>query len=183
MACELDEAVRRRLTDAVEHARSAVDGVKWVARAGMHVTLKFLGEVEDALVDEIVAALEGPLGDVSVFAVSFQGLGCFPSKGAPRVLWVGVSEGAGELISLNGIVETALEPVGFDREKRSFSPHITLGRVRKGVRPRGIGELVNEGRTAAFGRQEVRHASLIQSVLRPDGAVYTPLHKWQLRGQ
>ena len=98
------------------------------------------------------------------------------------MLWAGISHGAAELISLSKIVEAAMEPIGFEREKRSFSPHVTLARVKRGARPRGIGDLVREGRTKDFGNQEVRRVSLIRSVLRPDGAVYTPIHKWDLKG-
>ncbi len=182
VGCELEEALRARLAEVGQRAGVAgADGLKWVAQEAIHITLKFLGEVEDELVGEVTSALAGPLGEVPAFAVSFQGLGSFPPRGAPRVLWAGISQGGAELISLSRIVESAMEPVGFDREKRSFSPHVTLARVKRGARPRGIGELMREGKAATFGGQEVRHVSLIRSTLRPDGAVYTPIHKWGLK--
>lgn len=182
VGCELEEALRVRLADVGRRATPYLGGLRWVAPEAMHITLKFLGEVEDALVGEVTSALEEPLGDVPAFAVSFQGLGSFPLRGAPRVLWAGISHGAAELSLLSKIVEAAMEPIGFESEKRSFSPHVTLARVKRGARPRGIGELTREGKAATFGSQEVRHVSLIQSVLRPDGAVYTPIHRWTLKG-
>lgn len=182
VGCELEEALRARLAEVGRRAGLSADGLRWTAPEAMHVTLKFLGEVEEALVGEVTSVLEEPLGDVPAFAVLFQGLGRFPPRGAPRVLWAGISEGAAELISLSRIVESAMEAVGFEREKRVFLPHVTLARVKRDARPRGVGELVREGKATTFGSQEIRYVSLIRSVLGPDGAVYTPVHKWVLRG-
>ncbi len=182
VGCELDEALRARLTEMGQRGEPSLDGLRWVAPEAMHITLKFLGEVEDALVGEVTTALEKPLGDVPAFEALFQGLGRFPPRGALRVLWAGIKKGAAELVSLSKIVEAAMEPIGFDREKRPFSPHVTLARVKRGARLRRIDELVREGKAAVFGSQKVRHVSLIRSVLRPDGAVYTPVHRWDLKG-
>ena len=181
VGCELDETLRSRLAEVGRRAEPLDEGLRWVTPEAMHITLKFLGEVEDALVGEIAPALEKPLGDVPVFEMSLQGLGRFPPRGAPRILWAGISHGAAELICLSKIVETAMEPIGFDREKRQFSPHVTLSRVRRNARPREIDDLVSEGKAAVFGSQKVRHISLIRSVLQPDGAVYTPIHRWDLK--
>ncbi len=181
VGCELEDEVRVRLAEIARHAGPSLNGFRWVAPEAMHVTIKFLGEVEDSLVGEVKSVLEEPLADVPEFEVSLEGLGCFPSRGVPRVLWVGILQGAEDMIALDKIVESALEPVGFEREKRPFSPHITLARVKRGVRPRRIGDLMKESSAAAFGSQKVRYVSLIQSVLRPEGAVYTPVHKWTLK--
>ncbi len=181
VGCELEEALRTRLADVGRRGGPSVDGLRWAAPDALHITLKFLGEVADALVGEVTSVLEEPLGDIPAFAVSFQELGCFPLRGAPRVLWAGISHGAAELSSLSKVVEAAMEPIGFEREKRPFSPHVTLARVKRGARLRRIDELVSGSNTAAFGGQEVRHVSLIRSVLRPDGAVYTPIHRWALK--
>ena len=122
------------------------------------------------------------LGEIEPFGIAVEGLGCFPPKGAPRVVWAGISGGAEELSSLSGVVETCLEPVGFQREKRDFVAHVTLGRVRRGARPKGLREVVEEGKAVSFGEQRVDSVSLIRSVLQPTGAVYTPIHSWQLKG-
>jgi 2'-5' RNA ligase len=180
VACELDEAIRDRLAAVAEKAEERIDGVKWVAHGNIHITLKFLGEVEDAAVDEIAAAIGAAVSETKAFTLSVRGLGAFPPKGSPQVLWAGVSEGADGLVSLNDAVERALEPIGFEREKRSFSPHATLGRVRKKARPKGLRELVEAGRTADFGSQEVTEITLMRSVLKPTGPIYTPVHTWTL---
>ncbi len=181
VGCELEEALRARLTDVARRSEASLDGLRWVTPEAMHITLKFLGEVADELVGEVTSVLEEPLGGITSFAVSFQGLGSFPTRGEPRILWAGISRGVAELILLSKIVEAAMEPIGFEREKRSFSPHVTLARVKRGARPRGIGDLTREGKAATFGSQEVQYVSLIRSVLRPDGAVYTPIHRWALK--
>lgn len=180
VGCKIDQAVRGRLAEVIERLESSVAGVKWVDPEKTHITLKFLGEVENERLEGIMSSLERALKNIRPFTVSFEGLGCFSPNGSPRVLWVGISEGARELTALSGTAESALEPMGFEREGRAFSPHITLGRVRKGVRPRGAAEAVSGNKTTAFGSQRIECVSLIQSVLNPAGAVYTPVRTWDL---
>ncbi len=180
IACEISKAIREHLGEIIRRADPSVSGVKWIASGGVHVTLKFLGEVEDPMIDKVKSVLEKPLAEVEPFTLSVEGLGCFPPRGTPTVVWAGVSKGAEELRRLNGIVEESLEPAGFEREKRKFTVHATLGRVKRGARPDGLREFVSEAGAAGFGEQLVDGISLIRSVLQPTGAVYTPIHTWKL---
>ncbi|MFQ5883156.1 MAG: RNA 2',3'-cyclic phosphodiesterase, partial [Candidatus Methylomirabilales bacterium] len=104
---------------------------------------------------------------------SLAGLGTFPPKGRPRVVWVGVEQGAEEVVKLQGRVEEVLLPLGFPREERPFHPHLTLGRV-KGMRQLSpLLEYLRGGEIGEVGRMQVRCVDLMQSQLHPRGAIYT----------
>ena len=152
--------------------RALVHDVAWVGRDNFHLTLKFLGDVDPGRLQAIVAALGGAVAGCPPFDLGVGGLGAFPSPTRPRVLWVGLEEGATEAARLAGRVDDALAGVGFERETRAFSPHVTLGRVREPRRQPGLAEVLRGG---GFGRQRVDRLRLMQSTLSPHGARYTEL--------
>jgi 2'-5' RNA ligase len=149
-----------------------VHDVAWVGRDNFHLTLKFLGNVDPGRLEGIVAALGSAAAGCGPFELSVAGLGAFPSPTRPRVLWAGLDEGATEAARLAERVDGALAQLGFERETRAFSPHVTLGRVREPRRQPGLAEVLRGG---GFGRQHVDRLSLMQSTLSPRGARYTEL--------
>jgi 2'-5' RNA ligase len=156
----------------VSRLRVLVHDVAWVGRDNFHLTLKFLGDVDSARLEAIVAALGEAAAGCSPFDLAVGGLGAFPSPTRPRVLWVGLDAGAGEAARLAERVDQTLAGVGFARETRAFSPHVTLGRVREPRRQPGLAEFLRGGE---FGRQHVDRLCLMQSTLSPRGARYTEL--------
>jgi 2'-5' RNA ligase len=166
--------VRARLAAAVERLRPLAPGVAWVARDNVHLTLKFLGNVETARLAEIERALAGAAGArIAPFDLDIHGLGAFPSRTRSRVLWAGVGAGGAEAAALAAGVEEALAGLGFPREPRPFAAHVTLGRVRE---PRANPRLADALDTSApFGRQRVARVSLMRSELSSRGARYTEL--------
>jgi 2'-5' RNA ligase len=175
VAILLDDAVRRELGEAIERLRPVARDVAWVAPGNLHLTLKFLGEVPEALIKSVA----GALGEASVAADPFEarihGLGAFPSAGRPRVVWAGVTEGAAEMIALVRRIDTVLVPLGFPRDERPFSPHVTLGRVRRPERNLALTDALENAAAREFGQMRVPSASLMQSGLGPRGARYTEL--------
>ena len=158
--------------------------VRWVKPAAMHLTLKFLGEIEAATVPTLRQALSAVTQAALPFTLQSGELGVFPNPTRPRVVWVGLAGDRAELAALQQQVEAACVRLGHAPEKRSFSPHLTLGRVRNGIgRPklRTIGEIVQGFTAPAPQRWEVRQLTLFQSELQPTGAVYTPLVVLPLR--
>ncbi|MBM2827356.1 MAG: ligT [Dehalococcoidia bacterium] len=142
VAIELPQEVREGLAQVQDKLRSQIDeGVRWVDPWGVHLTLKFLGDVAPEKVTPIVQALTDVSNRNASFEVSIEQLGAFPSAVRPRVLWVGIGGDLSELIKLQGMVEDALAPLGFPPEGRGFSPHLTVGRVREGI-TRGILERI-----------------------------------------
>ena len=157
--------------------------VRWVRPQGIHLTLKFLGEILASKVDTVSVAMVGACAAYAPFSLSIRGLGCFPNLRRPRVLWVGVEEPTGVLAALQRDVERALAPLGFPPETRPFSPHLTLGRVKGGARGKieVLGDAV--GRTKArVGEMPVAAIHLMRSDLLPGGAVYTALSVARLGG-
>jgi len=153
-----------------------------VAPGNLHLTLKFLGDVAESRIGAIVDTLKGATSDARVFDAELRGLGAFPSATRPRVVWAGVSEGAHAMVELAGRVDGALAALGFAREGRPFSPHVTLGRVRQPGRSQALTEALRDGAECEFGRIRVAGASLMRSELSPRGARYTELAAVRLGG-
>jgi 2'-5' RNA ligase len=181
IAIEIPEPLKLNLDRSIERLRNDLeDGlIRWVRLESTHLTLKFLGEIERAQVPAISEALDGVAERFSSFRLEITGFGCFPNTRRPRVLWVGFRPAGGELQRLQAALASRLEKIGFDPEPRGYHPHLTLGRVRKGL-SRSDMELVSgwarEAQIGTVGRFEAGAISLIRSVLQPDGAVYSSLH-------
>ena len=187
IAIELDEPLRIALRSVQEKLkRQAPPGsVKWVGPDGIHLTLKFLGDTPRGRVPEIEAALQEACAGLKPFEFSVEGRGCFPNFHRPRVIWVAVNEKSGTLTRLQAAVERTVSPLGWPTEERAFSPHLTLGRVAKGAdspTAAAVGHAVEKSVVELIGLQPVTAISLIQSDLRPSGAVYSRLLHIPLTG-
>ena len=180
IAIELSQDVKDSLSRLQDRLKRQVPerSVRWVRPGGVHLTLKFLGDVPATRIASISQAVETACRGFSQFTIELAGLGCFPNPRRPRVVWVGVREPTGTLVRLQKAVEGALAELGFKPEGRPFRPHLTLGRVQRKVghsdRQR-LGELIAESDVDLLGRMTVASVNLIRSDLRPDGAVYTVL--------
>jgi 2'-5' RNA ligase len=188
IAIDLPEDIRRelrRLTDRLEAAMNGVP-VRWVRPEAIHLTLRFLGDTGLELVSELERDLEGIGRGNQAFSIIVGGLGCFPNLRRPRVLWVGVQEESGTLKHLQQGVENMCRRLGFSPEKRGFSPHLTLGRVRQGGESRvaeAFGRFIESEHVAALGQATVEEIVLFQSELKPDGAVYRRLASARLNSR
>lgn len=174
MAIDIDRPeLRSRLQELQEGLDSLGCDLKLVEPENIHITLRFLGEVPRSLAEEVAKAL-GKLR-AEPFNVLLKGLGVFPSPSRPRVIWVGIAEGAAELRLLHRQVEELLRPIGFGPEREAFTPHITLARV-KGVRglPR-LADFINKYSEVEVGLMKVEEIKLKRSVLTPSGPIYSDL--------
>ncbi len=174
VALPIPDPVRESLAALLRAAAPPRSPVRWVAPGSIHLTLKFLGEVEPEKIEAAKAALSNFSWNLAPFAFTLSGVGAFPGLKRPRVLWVGVTDGADRVVALAEKVEGALASLGFPREERAFSPHLTVGRVN-GPGPAGWAE--SFAAAARFAPVEVRAAgfSLYESKLLPTGARYAPL--------
>jgi 2'-5' RNA ligase len=150
-----------------------------VAETNLHVTLKFLGQIDEVRVDPIAQALAGVAARTAAFEIAVRGLGAFPTSARPRIVWVGL-EPAAPLAALAGEVDTALATLGSARESRPFAAHVTLGRVRESRRNALLAAAL--ARPAECGRLTVARVSLMRSELHPRGARYTELTSVVLAG-
>lgn len=157
-------------------------GVRWVDPEAIHLTLKFLGNVESSRVTDITTAMRRATQGAPQFRLRLSGVGTFPNGNRPRVLWAGVNGDLEPLQELQRRVEDALADVGFPREGRPFSPHLTLGRVRDQAsgeeRKRISAAMLAASPAAALDATEpwlVETLCLVESHLSPEGATYTTL--------
>jgi len=171
IAIDLAPEIKERLQALVRDLRDTRADVRWVEAGGMHLTLKFLGEIDDGQTLRVREILASAASKHRPFALRLDGTGAFPNERSPRVLWVGCEAGP-ELAALQEEIEKALEPQGFGREARAFKPHLTLGRVKGLVRiDKAMAELAKH-REGSYGGMTVGKIALFESVLRPQGAEY-----------
>lgn len=181
IAVTLSAGARARLAGAANALRLAAPHcpVAWVPEANIHLTLKFLGDTSESKIPQINSALATAAAQSSAFLMRLRGTGCFPNLQYPRVVWAGIAEDDARLIGgIYRLVEQSLTGLGFQNERRPFSPHITLGRVRPHAR-RGesarLGEAVRAFDRHDFGDVPVGGITLVKSELQRGGSVYTPL--------
>ena len=171
VAVNLPAAEHAALAATLHGLRARDLPVRWVEPDSLHITLKFLGEVAEARVGEVQAALARAAQGISAFEMRVGGAGTFPSPNRARVFWIGVAAPA-ELLRLQDQVENEIEPLGYAREKRAFSPHITIGRVQKDGRVARTDVdriVVGVGYNATMA---VTSVDLMRSHLNPRGARY-----------
>jgi 2'-5' RNA ligase len=177
IAVEIDEAVRHRAAQLSRAIASALEQggdrrrVAWVVPQNLHFTLRFLGEVDASTMDAVKGRLASPF-HAPAFEVGLSGLGTFPSAGPPRVVWLGVTDGAGALSDVFRETTARLAGLGLPTEERGFHAHLTLGRVKSPVGRRLRDAIVAAG-AADAGRCLVDHVTLFESRLSPSGATYS----------
>jgi RNA 2',3'-cyclic 3'-phosphodiesterase len=153
--------------------------VKWADPGNIHLTLQFLGEIDSGLVPKITDGLHGAFGDIHPFTATLAGVGAFPSIHRPRVLWTAIRTGADGMKSLQSCVLRVTEPLGFPREDRPFSPHVTLGRLKDG-RGFDFSAPEREFREVSVGTCQIDRVTLQKSELRPAGPIYSIVDSFPL---
>lgn len=181
VAVNLPGPLREEIGEFFAALRGSVRGVRWVPAANLHLTLKFLGDVESGQVSRVANAIAGALEESPPVEVAFSGAGVFPPRGRPRVVWLDLSAGAEGITSLQREVERSLEPLGFLPERRPFTPHLTVGRVKN---LRDAAPLLSA--VAAAGEREwggftASSVDLVRSELFPTGARYSILREVRLK--
>lgn len=185
VALELPDEVKIQLVEIQGELKRQMAGmpVRWVDPYGIHLTLKFLGNVPGHQIDAIGTALEQACIGVEPFTLMIGALGCFPNLSRPNVVWIGIGGDLERLRRLQGQIEKYIAPLGYPTEKRDFKPHLTLGRI-KNASPgevRRIGEIVQAADVGTVVAEwTVREVSLMRSDLSPAGAKYTRLKKVEL---
>jgi 2'-5' RNA ligase len=176
IAIDLPDEIRTQLMDLQRVVRPLASAAKWVAPESIHITLKFLGEVPEKRLDQIEGALAGL--NWKPFTIAVHGVGFFPGARSPRIFWAGMD--APTMQGLTEELDSRMEPLGFEREKRAFRPHITLARAKTS---RLDASLVTASAAFAernFGSFVADRIHLVQSTLKPSGSVYSTLKKYSL---
>jgi RNA 2',3'-cyclic 3'-phosphodiesterase len=173
VALDVPEAIRAALAEVSARLKKICPAARWVRLEGVHITLKFIGEVPQEKLDHIRQAL-GELPNFAPAKVCFAGLGFFPSARRPRVFWAGV-QGGSTLTELASAIEMKLEPLGIAPEKRAFHAHLTLARFESSQGSQTLTAAVEALGSPEFGAEIFTEFHLYQSVLKRSGAEYTRL--------
>jgi len=179
---ELEDGIKEKLDGIASGLkRGSATRVSWVRRENLHVTLRFLGEVAPEQVEELQLAAEVAREGIEPFELELNLLGAFPNREQPRVIWAGSSSPPPEILQLYEQLERELHSLGFPSEGKPYTPHITLGRVKERNRAKlgRLGERLGKIEPFHF-VAEASGLTLMESRLRPSGAIYTPLFRLEL---
>ncbi|MCK5077219.1 MAG: RNA 2',3'-cyclic phosphodiesterase [Calditrichia bacterium] len=171
IAIEIPENIKENILQVIEQVKSSYPKIAWTKTTAYHLTLKFLGEVEENMIDPISEKIEGIAGNFTPFKIDVEGVGVFPNKRAPKILWAGLYMPDDSLLELQAKIEDSLYDLNFEKEKRKFKPHLTLGRVKRKMPP----EFADEFFKCSLPKQTftVDKIIVMKSELKPTGAVYT----------
>lgn len=182
IAIELPSKIQQEIAKLQAMLKKENVRVSWTKTENIHLTLKFLGDVELNRIAQISAAVQTACYNKSPFRLTVEATGCFPNRKNPRVLWVGISGDEEKLFALQKDIENELVKLGFEKEKRKYSAHLTVGRVKS---PFGMRSVIEKMETSLFigGELIVKNVNVMKSVLHPQGAIYTLLSKINLESE
>jgi 2'-5' RNA ligase len=177
IAIDIPDDVRAAIDAAQARLKRAHVGVKvsWTKIANIHLTLQFLGYVEAPAIEKVGTALQAVAERHEPFDVPVRGAGAFPDDHRPRVLWVGCDDAAGRLKALAQAVQAATQPLGFEPERREFSAHLTLGRVKLPRPDAALTRALDSIKNEDFGAMRVEAIHLFESQLHSEGSIYSKL--------
>ena len=183
IAIELSEEIKNSLAQIESHLKYSGADVKWVEKDNIHLTLKFLGEIDDKKCEKVKIVLDEVAKTTKQFEISLKDIGAFPKIEYPRVIWVGLDKGSKKSTELAAKVDEALSKIGFEKETRPFAAHLTIGRVRspknKEVLKEKLVSFKGPG-TSIQGPGKITSVILFQSKLTPAGPIYSKLYEAKL---
>ena len=174
VAVEIPESIQALLRPAQTHLQSQIRKASWTKQGNFHLTLKFLGDIRPEAINDVSEAIQRVADTYSPFSIAFSGIGAFPNPARPRVIWMGIKQGASTLSRLAKAVNLELVDLGFSIDNR-FHPHLTLARLRTATNLEPLENILRKYDTINGGSMRVNEIALIQSQLHRNGAIYTPL--------
>ncbi len=183
IAVETPASIRQQAASIIQSLSACTDSIKWVAPSKIHVTVKFLGDVEDTDVYQVCRTTADAVVDTEPFQAPCRGVGAFPHLDRPRTVWLGIDDPDGQFEALHGRIDAALGQLNFPEDARRFRPHLTLGRLRYGRRD--LGDLVprlQEKADMTLGRLDVAELIIFASELTSEGPAYSVMGRAPLGG-
>ena len=175
IAVEIPESIQALLKPVQTHLQSQIPkGTSWTKPGNFHITLKFLGDVHPETIHDVSEVLQCVTDTHSPFSIAFGGIGAFPNLVRPRVIWMGIKQGASSMSHLAKAVNYELTHLGFSADNR-FHPHLTLARLRTATNLEPLKNILRKYDTIVGGSMRVNEIKIMQSQLHPKGAIYTPL--------
>lgn len=180
IAIDLDEEIKKTISEFIRKLDTGNKHIRWIKPQGMHLTLKFLGDITNEKITGVKSVLAKTVKDHRPFQLSLKGTGTFPrGKKFPRILWIGVKENQ-SLLKLQSRIENDLERHHYPKEQRKYHPHLTLGRVKIPYHLESVLSILDKNKEREFGDMFVRRITLFLSTLKPTGAEYTILSEFAL---
>jgi len=175
LAIDLPEEIRDQIRGIQDRLKTNLKGIRWIRPEGIHLTLKFLGNISKNDILNVSGMVEKQTKDVRPLMLNVGTVGTFPDLKRPRVLWLGIGGETERLLTLQKKMDAALEDCGFKSEARTFSPHLTLGRIKSHKGISGLSQAIEDGKNFAAGSFHADGLTLFKSDLTPKGAIYTKL--------
>lgn len=177
IAIELNQEIQQELGNLQAQLRKSDADIKWVKPENIHLTLRFLGNIDSSQIVDIKKVLNNLSTQTQSFQMNLSKIGAFPNLNYPKVIWVGVEEGKNQLIEINENLESRLEKNGFSRENRSFHPHITLGRVKSQKNRDRLKFQIQSINFLSKNKMIAQKITFFKSILAPEGSIYASLHE------
>jgi len=180
IAIDISDEIRDALRQIQSHLKYAGADVKWVEPQNIHLTLKFLGEIDEKKAEEVKSVLDAIGKGFGAFDITIKDIGAFPKIEFPRVVWVGLDKGAEESKRLAQSVEEGLSKIGFQKEERPFAAHLTVGRVKSLLNKDKLKAKIKDCQPPTGSPHRISSVILFQSKLTPNGPIYTKLYEAKL---
>jgi len=177
IAIELSDELRSTLAQIQSHLEYSGAGVKWTEKENIHLTLKFLAEIDEKKLEQIKNILD-EIGKLSKsFEISIKDIGAFPNIDYPRVIWVGLDKGSLDAKTLAEKIDEELSKIGLEKGSRPFAAHLTIGRARSPKNKDALCEKIKDLQLTTYSLQLISSITLYKSTLTPKGPIYTKLHE------
>jgi 2'-5' RNA ligase len=180
IAIEIEKKIKERILEFFNHLKETDTYIRWVAYENLHVTVKFIGEVDPTILPPLVKSLKSVASHFKPFRIQIENVAVFPTARKPRILFVGLGDKENNLVNIFEEIETQIEEFGIKRELRRYVGHITIGRIKSQKNIHKLFELLPSCSDRFFGQETVNHFSLKQSELTPKGPIYSTLNRFTL---
>ncbi len=180
IAIEIEKRVKDRILEFLNHLKKSDLGIRWVAPENLHVTVKFIGDIDPIILPSLIESLENVASHFCPFTIQIENIGAFPATKKPRILYTGLGDREETLPRMVEEIEEELEKYGINRESKQYVGHITVGRTKSQKNIHKLIEFLHSDSDQFFGKECVKHISLIESELTPKGPIYRTLNRFTL---
>ena len=180
VAIEIDSGIKDRLSEYLDQLKKTDASVKWVAPENIHLTLKFIGYIEEETLPDLNKIISDAVSCLGPFSISIGNIGAFPNLKKPRIVFVCVQDKGNNLLNIHERLDKGIGRLGIKMESKKHAGHITLGRIKSQKNISRLTSVLNSGTKCSFGLEKVNYISLMQSRLTPAGPIYTKLNNFML---
>ncbi|MFC1559759.1 RNA 2',3'-cyclic phosphodiesterase [Candidatus Margulisiibacteriota bacterium] len=177
ISVEIPDDIKKNIENLIEEFKKNLTPIKWVESRNLHITLKFLGGTDDKKIENLCGLVGSIAKERGSFKVSIGGLGAFPTTKNPRVLWVGISDGAETLIKIAEDLEGRLLKEGYKEEEKEFSAHITIGRIKEKIDIQELEKHIDIKKDVDLGSFDAKYISVMKSTLTQTGPIYEEIKR------